>query len=51
MGIVSEDEQNGTKAMLKAAAFTYVAGLISALASTIFEILRLVYIFGGRNND
>ena len=51
MGIVSEDEQNGTKAMLKAAAFTYVAGLISALASTIFEIVRLVYIFGGRNND
>ena len=51
MGIVSEDEQDGTKAMLKAAAFTYVAGLVSAIASTIFQVLRLIYIFGGRDND
>ena len=51
MGIVSENEQDGTKAMLKAAAFTYVAGLVSAIASTIFQVLRLVYIFGGRDND
>ena len=51
MGIVSEDEQDGTKAMLKAAAFTYVAGLVSAIESTIFQILRLIYIFGGRDND
>ena len=51
MGIVSEDEHDGTKAMLKAAAFTYVAGLVSAIASTIFQVLRLVYIFGGRDND
>ena len=51
MGIVSEDEHDGTKAMLKAAAFTYVAGLVSAIASTIFQVLRLIYIFGGRDND
>lgn len=51
MGIVSEDEHDGTKAMLKAAAFTYVAGLVSAIASTIFQVLRLVYIFGGRDRD
>lgn len=51
MGIVSEGEHAGTKAMLKAAAFTYVAGLVSAIASTIFQVLRLIYIFGGRDND
>ena len=51
MGIVSENEQDGTKAMLKAAAFTYVAGLVSAIASTIFQVLRLVYIFGGIDRD
>lgn len=51
MGIVSEGEHDGTKAMLKAAAFTYVAGLVSAIASTIFQVLRLIYIFGGRDND
>lgn len=41
MGLITEDEQEGTKKMLKAAAFTYVAGLISS----IMQILRLVYIF------
>ncbi len=51
MNLISEEEQSGTKVMLKAAAFTYVAGLISALASTIFHILRIVAIYGGRNND
>ena len=51
MGIVSEGEHDSTKAMLKAAAFTYVAGLVSAIASTIFQVLRLVYIFGGRDRD
>lgn len=43
MGLITEDEQEGTKKMLKAAAFTYVAGLISS----IMQILRLVYIFAG----
>lgn len=51
MGIVSESEQKGTKIMLKAAAFTYVAGLVSAIASTIFQILRIIYIFGSRDRD
>ncbi len=48
MGIITKEEQEGTKKMLKAAAFTYVAGLISS----IMQILRLVYIFtGNRNRD
>lgn len=51
MGIVSESEQYGTKIMLKAAAFTYVAGLVSAIASTIFQVLRIIYIYGGRDRD
>ena len=51
MGIVSEGEHDGTKAMLKAAAFTYVAELVSAIGSTIFQVLRLIYIFVGRDND
>lgn len=46
MGLITEDEQAGTKKMLKAAAFTYVAGLISS----IMQILRLVYIFAGSKN-
>ena len=41
MGLVTEDEQDGTKAMLRAAAFTYVAGLFSS----ILQILRIIYIF------
>ena len=41
MGLITDDEQIGTKKMLKAAAFTYVAGLLSSL----LQILRLVYIF------
>ena len=41
MGLVTEEEHDGTKAMLKAAAFTYVAGLFSS----ILQILRIVYIF------
>ncbi|MBQ9023932.1 MAG: zinc metallopeptidase [Bacilli bacterium] len=47
MGLVTDDEHDGTKAMLKAAAFTYVAGLMSS----ILQVLRLVYIFSGRNRD
>ena len=47
MGLVTDDEQSGTKSMLKAAAFTYVAGLMSS----ILQVLRLVYIFSGRRRD
>lgn len=47
MGLITEDEQRGTKSMLKAAAFTYVAGLFAS----ILQILRLVYIFSGRRRD
>lgn len=46
MGLVTQDEQEGTKKMLKAAAFTYVAGLISS----IMQILRLVYLFVGKRS-
>lgn len=44
MGLVDEHEQKGTKSMLRAAAFTYVAGLFAS----ILQILRLIYIFSGR---
>ena len=47
MGLITKDEQRGTKKMLKAAAFTYVAGLMSS----ILQVLRLVYIFSGRKRD
>ena len=47
MGLIDEHEQKGTKSMLRAAAFTYVAGLFSS----ILQILRLVYIFSGRRRD
>ena len=47
MGLITNDEQRGTKKMLKAAAFTYVAGLMSS----ILQVLRLVYIFSGRRRD
>ena len=44
--ILYGDELRGAKAVLKAAALTYVAALVSSLA----QLLRLVLIFGGRNN-
>ena len=47
MGLITEEEQHGTKKMLKAAAFTYVAGLFSS----ILQVLRLVYLFSGRKRD
>ena len=47
MGLITKEEQSGTKSMLRAAAFTYVAGLMSS----ILQVLRLVYIFSGRNRD
>ena len=46
-GLITDDEQRGTKKMLKAAAFTYVAGLMSS----ILQVLRLVYLFSGRRRD
>lgn len=48
LGIVTKDEQDGASKMLKAAAFTYVAGLISS----VMQILRLVLIFtNNRSRD
>lgn len=47
MGIVTEDEKRGASKMLRAAAFTYVAGLISS----IMQILRLVFIFVNKDRD
>lgn len=48
LGIVTEDEQEGASKMLRAAAFTYVAGLVSS----IMQILRLVLIFSNdRDRD
>ncbi len=43
--ILYGDELRGAKSVLKAAALTYVAALVSSLA----QLLRLVLIFGGNN--
>ena len=47
MGLITKEEQSGTKSMLRAAAFTYVAGLMSS----ILQVLRLVYLFSGKRRD
>lgn len=46
-GILYGEEINGAKKVLKAAALTYVAALVSSLA----QLLRLILIFGGRRRD
>ena len=46
-GILYGEEISGAKKVLKAAALTYVAALVSSLA----QLLRLILIFGGRRRD
>ena len=46
-GIITEDELDGSKKVLYAAAFTYVAGLLSS----IMQVLRLVLLFTGNRRD
>ena len=46
-GSCDEDEVGQTRKVLSAAALTYVAGAASALLS----LLRLIILFGGRDND
>ena len=46
-GILSGEEVDGTRKVLKAAALTYVA----AAAGSILQRLRLVILFGGRDRD
>lgn len=46
-GIMQPDELSGSKKVLKAAAMTYVA----ALASSVLQLLRLIIIARGRDND
>lgn len=46
-GILYGEEITGAKKVLKAAALTYVAALVSSLA----QLLRLVLLFGGRRRD
>ncbi len=46
-GMIGEDEKKGVKKVLGAAALTYVAAAITSLMS----LLRLILIFGRRNND
>lgn len=45
LGIITNEEKFGVSVMLMAAAFTYLAGLISS----ILEIVRLIYIFSDRD--
>lgn len=47
LGLALEDEIDDSKIMLKAAAFTYVAGVIS----TIVSLLRLIIMFGNSRRD
>lgn len=46
-GIVSHEERAESAKVLRAAAFTYVA----AAAASILQLLRLIMLFGRRNND
>lgn len=46
-GMMEQDEVRGCRKVLKAAALTYVA----AAASAILQLLRLVLLFGRRNDD
>lgn len=46
-GILHMDEVKSARTVLTSAALTYVAGA----ASTILQLLRLVILFGGRNDD
>ena len=43
--LLTSKEQENSKTMLRAAALTYVAGVLS----TILQILRLIFIFGNSN--
>ena len=45
LGLINHDEQKGVKKMLGAAAFTYVASLLS----TLLNILRIVIMLGNRD--
>ena len=46
-GLLTEDEQQGARKTLRAAAMTYVAATAVSLA----QLLRLLVLFGGRNNN
>lgn len=45
-GILGEEELRGTRKVLGAAALTYVAGA----AASILQLLRLIFLFGGRDD-
>lgn len=47
LGILSETEGKGARKVLNAAAMTYVA----AAAASILQLLRLIILFGRKNND
>ncbi|AKG04420.1 MULTISPECIES: zinc metallopeptidase [Salimicrobium] len=46
-GVIKNDEERSTKKVLNAAAMTYVAGALVALA----ELLRFIFMFIGMNQD
>ena len=46
LGLAQGDDLNGAKAVLTAAALTYVAGVASAL----LQVFRLILLYGGRGN-
>lgn len=46
LGLIDKSESRGTKTMLRAAAFTYVAGLFNS----ILNLLRLIFMFSNRRS-
>ncbi len=50
-GIISEDEVEGAKAVLSAAAMTYLASLLTSLVYFLRFLLYVLTIFGRRNNN
>lgn len=47
LNLATKDEQEGVNKMLSSAAFTYVASVLE----TLFNLLRLIFIFNSRNDE
>ena len=49
-GIIAQDEIDGVNKVLSAAAFTYLAGLLTSMVYFMRFLLYVLTIFGRRNN-
>ena len=50
VGLIAPNEVEGTKAVLNAAAMTYVAAAVSAILQLLYFLMR-AGLLGGRSND